>query len=87
MSVTLTKIAGAMIHLADFAGSIEAGGRIPGGDFESEEYRREYEAIKASAEQLGHLAELVVILDDPHVLLNIPRPQRLRISEILHGSN
>jgi hypothetical protein len=31
-------------------------------------------------------AELCSLLDDPNVLLAVPQPQRMRISQLLHGA-
>ena len=47
----------------------------------------DYAAIGAARDSLSRIREIVDTLDRPSALLAIPQPERLRLSELLHGKN
>lgn len=53
-----------------------------GGD--GQQARELHDDLQRAALRLERLQELLELLDEPAVILRIPRPQRLRVSELLH---
>lgn len=42
--------------------------------------------LSAAKEEIARLSRVIDYLDDPQVLLAIPQPHRMKLSELLHGS-